>query len=155
MKPSFRKLSGVLLTAALAGCSSNARTASEEDVARGNAKLSEIDELEKVEDATSNDYDKMTQVDSDLKSEAIADYDQAIEDDPNNAEAYYARGFAQLSHGDAMAKAISDFTKAIELKPDYARAYMMRGRAYEALGRREEAEADHAKALELNPEIDP
>jgi tetratricopeptide (TPR) repeat protein len=139
---------------AIMGCSSDGRTRSAEDISVGDERLADVDEMRKVEDETSDDYDKMTRVDSQLLPEALAEYDKAIQDDPTNAEAYYARGFAQLSHGDAMLKAIEDFTKAIELNPAYARAYLMRGRAYEAVGDREKAEADQAKAVELEPNID-
>lgn len=143
-----------LLAAVLGGCSPSAKTKSEEDIARADEKLSEFDEMQKVEEVTGNDFNKMTRVDPNLKQEAMADYDRAVRDDPSNAEAYYVRGFAQLSHGDALLKAIDDFTKAIELKPDYARAYLMRGRAYRTLGDEEKAEADRAKALELDAEIE-
>ncbi len=147
-------LSLTLLAVVFAGCSPSAKTKSEEDISEGDRKLSDVNEMQKVEEATSDDYHKMAQVDPNLKQEAMAAYDKAIEDDPNNADAYYARGFAQLSQGDAAIMAIEDFTKAIELKPQYARAYLMRGRAYEALGEMEKAKADRAKALELEPGID-
>lgn len=68
-----------------------------------------------MEEVTGNDYDKMTQVDPNLKQEAMADFDRAVRD-PNNAEAYYARGCARLSHGDALLKAIEDFTRAMTMR---------------------------------------
>ncbi len=147
-------LSLALLALFVPGCAPAAKTPSEQEISRGDAKLAELDEQRKVEDVTGNDFDKMTQVDPDLLQEAMAAFDKAIEDDPNDAEAYYARGFARLSHSNAMLKAIEDFTKAIELNPKYARAYLMRGRAYEALGDMDKANADRASALELEPGID-
>ncbi|MCA9149973.1 MAG: tetratricopeptide repeat protein [Planctomycetales bacterium] len=143
-----------LLYLSTAGCSPSAEVKSQEDVTQGDEKLSEVDAMQRVEAVTDNDYSKMTQVDPNLKQEAMADYDKAIQEDPKNADAWYARGFAQLSHGDAMLKAVEDLTMAIDLKPDYAQAYLMRGRAYEALGDMVQAKADRAKALELQPGID-
>ena len=43
----------------------------------------------------------------------------------------------------------------IELDPDNARTYLMRSRALEGLGASKEAEADRAKALELDSNVDP
>lgn len=138
----------------LAGCSPNAKTRSEGEISLGDDKLSQVDEMQNVEASTGDDYSKMTQVDPNFKQEAMAAYDKAIQDDPKNPEAYYARGFAVLSHGENMFPAVEDFNRAIELNPKYARAYLMRGRAYEALGDTDKAKADHAKAVELEPGID-
>ncbi len=129
----------VLVIVVANGCSPRVRAKFETDVSRGDQKLSGVDETQKVEDVNSNDYTKMTQLDPNPEQEAMASYDKAIQDDPNNAEACYARGFAQLSHGNAMTKAVVDFTKAIEFNPEYARACLMRGRTYEALGDKEKA----------------
>ncbi len=142
-----------LLAVAMNGCSPSAKTASEKAIARGKEKLTQAREKERIEDVDEGDYTEMTQVEPNLKKKAMADFDKAIEDDPNNADAYYARGFAFLSHGDAMLKAVADFNKAIELNPKYASAYLMRGRAYEALGEMDKAKADRAKALELEPSL--
>ena len=49
-------------------------------------------------------------------SEAIADYDKAIELDPNFAEAYYARGLTYRELGKEE-EAKKDFKKAQELDP--------------------------------------
>jgi tetratricopeptide (TPR) repeat protein len=46
-------------------------------------------------------------------------------------------------------EAILDYTKAIELDPMYALAHNNRGNAYKAFGKTKEAEADFAKAKEL------
>ena len=139
---------------ALTGCTRRAGTKSDEDISVGNQKVSDAAEMQTIETADQNDDSKMTQVDPDLKQEAWAAFDKAIEDDPKNPEADYARGFNILSDGNQMDAAIVDFNKAIELNPKYARAYLMRGRAYEALGDKEHAKADRDKALELEPGID-
>lgn len=138
----------------LAGCTPSAETKSGDDIATGDQKVSDAAEMQTIETADLNDYSKMTQVDPDLKQEARAAFDKAIQDDPKNAEAYFARGFNILSDGDQLDAAIIDFNKAIELNPKYARAYLMRGRAYESLGDQDHAKADRDKALELEPGID-
>jgi tetratricopeptide (TPR) repeat protein len=46
----------------------------------------------------------------------IADYDRAIELDPNDAQSYNNRGQAHLSKGHRE-QAIADFRKALELQP--------------------------------------
>ena len=153
MRHSIR-LFWVFSIVAFVGCSPSAKTKSEEDISVGDDKLSQVDEMQQVEAATDDDYSKMTQVDPDLKQEAMAEYDNAVKDDPKNPEAYYARGFALLSHSNRMVEAIEDFNKAIELNPKYARAYLMRGRALEALGDFDKAKADRAKAMELEPGLD-
>ncbi|HIK90410.1 MAG TPA: tetratricopeptide repeat protein [Planctomycetes bacterium] len=150
----MRSFRFMLLGFAMVGCSPDADTTSNRDDAAGDSKLAEAHEMQVMQNDTNNDYNKMTQVDPNLRTEAMDDYDKAIEDDPENAEAYYKRGFALLSHSNALDAAVVDFNKAIELKPDYARAYLMRGRAYESLGDTEKANADRAKALELQPDID-
>jgi tetratricopeptide (TPR) repeat protein len=52
---------------------------------------------------------------------AIAACDQAIRQNPRNAEAYYNRGVEYHDKGDRD-RAIADFTKAIEINPKYAKA---------------------------------
>ena len=144
----------LFISMALAGCTPSPEIKSSDDISVGDQKVSDAAEMQTIETADQNDDSKMTQVDPDLKQEARAAFDKAIEDDPKNPEAYYARGFNILSDGNQMDAAIVDFNKAIELNPKYARAYLMRGRAYEALGDKEHAKADRDKALELEPGID-
>ena len=48
-----------------------------------------------------------------------------------------------------VSEAIADYTKAIELDPKDAINYSARGRAYKALGKNEEAEADFAQSKKL------
>lgn len=53
---------------------------------------------------------------------AIADYDKAIELDPECAEAYNNRGLAKKDLKD-YSGAMADYNKAIELFPQYTRVY--------------------------------
>ena len=60
---------------------------------------------------------------------AIANFNKAIELNPNFAEAYLSRGNA-YGNQDKSSLAISDYNKAIELNPNLIQAYSNRGRAY-------------------------
>ena len=52
---------------------------------------------------------------------AIADFDEAIKLNPNDANAYYNRGLAYKKKGDKE-QAIADFRKALEIDPSYQKA---------------------------------
>ena len=52
---------------------------------------------------------------------AIADFNQAIKLNPEDADAYYNRGLARFDLEDYQG-AIADFTQAIQLNPDYVGA---------------------------------
>ena len=80
---------------------------------------------------------------------AIEDYDMAIRLNPEHAYAYYNRGNAKDDLGDTKS-AIDDYDNAICHDPENAEAYTNRGKGKKALGQHEEAEADFAKAKELN-----
>ena len=84
--------------------------------------------------------------------EAIADYDKAIELNPNYSAAYNNRGSAKSSLR-RFEEAIVDYDKAVELKPEYANAYFNRGSTKYKLCRIEEAIVDYDKAIELNPDF--
>jgi tetratricopeptide (TPR) repeat protein len=62
------------------------------------------------------------------KKGAIADYDQTLRLDPNNALAYYNRGIARRGLGDKKG-AIADYDQTLRLDPKYATAYYSRGLA--------------------------
>ena len=82
---------------------------------------------------------------------AIANYDKAIQLEPNDANAYYNRGLAKGKLGEYFA-AISDFDKAIQLKPNDAEAYIGRGLAKTGLGQHFAAISDYDKAIQLKPD---
>ena len=74
--------------------------------------------------------------------EAISDYTQAIELNPNSAESYYNRGFSYVrkimsdknSVKQDYEKAIPDFTKAIQLNPAHSCSYLYRSLCYNMIG---------------------
>jgi tetratricopeptide (TPR) repeat protein len=80
--------------------------------------------------------------------EAIAEYNKAIELDPNLAIVYNNRGAAYFETGQ-YDLAIADFNKAIELDPNLAMAYANRALAYTILGMDTEAEQDVEIAVQL------
>jgi tetratricopeptide (TPR) repeat protein len=83
-------------------------------------------------------------------SEAAADFEKTKDLIPKYADAFYYRGLVNHQFKKYLA-AISDFNSAIEFNPKNANTkyYAARGLAYEALGKTNEAEADFAKAKEL------
>ena len=79
---------------------------------------------------------------------AMADFDRAIEGNPNLAEAWYNRGLAWRRRGEH-GNAVLDFTRAIGVRPDYALAYYGRSISHGVLGNGEQAAADFERAREL------
>jgi tetratricopeptide (TPR) repeat protein len=82
---------------------------------------------------------------------AIADYDEAIRLNPEDADAYSNRGNAYFHKGD-FDRAITDYDEAIRLNPEFADAYHNRGSAYFHKGDSDRAIADYDEAIRLNPE---
>ena len=81
---------------------------------------------------------------------AIADYDQAIRLNPENAVGYINRGVAYDDLGE-YEQAIADYDQAIRLNPEDAVAYNNRGVAYSELEEYKPAIADFNQAIRLNP----
>ena len=82
---------------------------------------------------------------------AITDYTNAIELDPEYADAYNHRGISHFSNGD-IDNAISDYTKAIELDQEFTEAYKDRATAYFGNGDFDKAITDYTKAIQLDPD---
>ncbi len=81
--------------------------------------------------------------------QAIADYDRAIDLNPDDARPYNNRGNAYSKQGQ-YEQAIADYDRAIDLNPDDAPAYYNRGLAYRQQGQHERAIADFERYLELS-----
>ncbi len=98
---------------------------------------------EKADRAT-QDYDK-----------AIKLMDQAIQLDPNNANAFYDRGvaYAELAEDGVMGidRAIADYDQAIQLDPNNASAFYRRGAAYADKNQNDRAIQDYDQAVKLDP----
>jgi len=81
---------------------------------------------------------------------AIADFDQAIQLDPNHATALTKRGDAHAAKGDHD-RAIADYDRAIKIDPNNADLFNSRGTAYNAKGDRDRAIASYSRAIAINP----
>jgi tetratricopeptide (TPR) repeat protein len=81
---------------------------------------------------------------------AIADYDNVIKMDPQNAETYRTRAFLKYATQDYHG-ALADYNKVIELDPKNAKAYKGRGLAKFKLDDYDGAIADYNKAAKLDP----
>ena len=83
--------------------------------------------------------------------QAEADYNKAIEINPEYANAYNNRGNIKAKQADYNG-AIEDYNRAIELNSQFVEAYCNRGIAKESLGDHYEALEDFDRAIELNSE---
>lgn len=92
-----------------------------------------------------------------LYQEAISDADKALrlqpEGDLYRSSYYHTRGAAKAAL-DNHHEAIEDFDESINLNPEKALLYQDRGLSKQAIGLQTEADADFAKAKELDPKID-
>jgi tetratricopeptide (TPR) repeat protein len=87
---------------------------------------------------------------------ALADYNKAIELDPNIAIAYFNRGQLKYYADKNFTGAIADYTKAIELHTDAQEddIFFARANAKMQLKDFAGAIADFTKTIELNPNHD-
>ena len=85
---------------------------------------------------------------------AIADYTEVIKLKPDDAGAFYHRGFARELVGD-LDGAMVDYTEAIRYRPYFDLAFRRRGLLREARGDVDGAAADRQRAQELEAENKP
>lgn len=91
--------------------------------------------------------------DLDIRDKAMADFEKAIQLDPDNAYAYYNRGI-EYTDREAHDLAIKDYDRAIALEPQFPQAYNNRGLAFIGKGEFERAIADFTKSIaQKNPEL--
>ena len=83
--------------------------------------------------------------------EAIAQYNEAIRLEPQDAQAHNNRGTTYLRLGQ-VERAIQDLDEAIRIDPQYAQPYSNRGVAYASLGQLERAIMDFDEAIQLEPQ---
>lgn len=84
-------------------------------------------------------------------SEALANYDKALQLRPDYATAYYNKADTLLKMGQAT-QAIELFDRALRLKPDYAKALKGKGDGLVRAGRAGAAIPEYQEALKLQPE---
>lgn len=109
------------------------------------------------------DYAKVKELDPDYISpvekyykkdnsdRTIADSTQAIQQNPNDVDAYMKRGAAYGVKGNYDA-AFVDLNKAVELNPNDTDVYLHRGLAYHHKGDYNEAILEFNKAIQLDPD---
>ncbi|ABA21830.1 TPR repeat protein [Trichormus variabilis ATCC 29413] len=85
-------------------------------------------------------------------SGAIANYEQAIQLNPNSYEYWFNRGLT-LFHLERFVEAIASYDQAIEIKPDYYKAWYNRGGTLGQLGLYEEAVASLKQAITIQPDM--
>ena len=83
--------------------------------------------------------------------EAIVQFGEAIRLDPQDAEAYKGRAFANMSLNRQFEQVIQDLDEAIRLDPQDGEAYRNRGFAYNTLRQPERAIEDYEEAIRLDP----
>ncbi len=82
--------------------------------------------------------------------EALADYQKAIELNPNHYEGYHNRGNVYSDLG-RLQEALADYQKAIELNPKSHEAHYSSGNIYVEFKKQEEALHEFNTAIELKP----
>ena len=82
---------------------------------------------------------------------AITNYEKALAINPDNHQAWYARGNT-LDNLVRLEEAIASYDQAVAIKPDYHQAWSNRGEALSALGRNEEAIASYDQAVAIKPD---
>jgi tetratricopeptide (TPR) repeat protein len=83
--------------------------------------------------------------------EAIAQYQKALEINPNYADAHNNLGTALFQKG-RTDEAITHFQAALKIKPDFADAHYNLGVALQQKGRVDEAIAQYQEALQIKPD---
>jgi tetratricopeptide (TPR) repeat protein len=94
----------------------------------------------------------LKQAQADNYTDAIEEFNRAINLALNDAEAYYNRGLVH-SKLDEQQQALEDYSRAIDLNPNYAEAYLNRGNIRYRLGDFEGAIRDYDLSLENNPNL--
>ncbi len=84
------------------------------------------------------------------RDHSLADFNMALELDPEYASAYDHRGAWYMGQREP-GKALADMNRALELAPDNAEYYYHRGMLHHLREDLAKALADYAKALELDP----
>lgn len=83
-------------------------------------------------------------------TEAIRNFNIAIQAKPDQFEGWFYRGIAKFSLSD-FSGSLSDFSETIRLHPLYARAYHYRGIVNDRLANYYDARADFRKAIGIDP----
>lgn len=111
------------------------------------------DTLDQSHAALSQNHEQLNDfagnIDSELKKledvvgelRQIDNFTQSIRSNPNQAEAFYRRGFSHQKLGDKE-EAVADYTEVLKLNPTHAQAYHNRGILLASLGQKRQAAED-------------
>jgi tetratricopeptide (TPR) repeat protein len=77
---------------------------------------------------------------------------QTIAEDPNNAQAYFARGVVCQSKG-WHPDAVADFVEVVKLDPKNARAWLLMSEVLSSMGESEKSKVARQQALEIDPSV--
>jgi len=94
----------------------------------------------------------VSQFEAEEYGQAIGSFTEAIQRNPDFAEAYLYRGTAYNAIED-LGDAIADINRAIELDPELGRAYLLRAEINYRLGNAQQALSDAQLALALDPTL--
>jgi tetratricopeptide (TPR) repeat protein len=86
-----------------------------------------------------------------MARDSIEELDQMVAANPQDYEAYEARGWYLFKEFGEAKKGVDDLTKAIKLHPTWAQPYSERAWIYHFLGSQRKAVADADAALRLDP----
>ncbi len=92
-------------------------------------------------------------LDQDQLDQASAEFQAAIQLDPENANAHYDLGVVHYKQ-DEIEEAMAAFQQALQLDPDHGPAHNNLGLVYEKLGEMEAAAAEYEAAIQANPDDD-
>ena len=92
---------------------------------------------------------------------SLAKWDEAIEDfqkalslqQESIPEIFLNLGLVYIEKGD-FEKALEWLNKGLDIYPENAEMLMFRGEAFEGMGKKDLAEKDYEKAIELKPELE-
>ena len=87
-----------------------------------------------------------------IYGEALAEFNQVLQQNPMHAEGYLGRGLSLMGLGDDR-QALESINRAIELEPEFGVAYANRGILYDRMGQPEKALEDYRKALQIDIEL--
>jgi tetratricopeptide (TPR) repeat protein len=88
---------------------------------------------------------------------ALCFYNKSIDQYPDNAHAYFLRGYLKLNrldiNNDMAISAIKDFSKAIRINPEFTDAYFQRGLAWGYIGNTGKSLVDRKKVWEADSSL--